>query len=79
MNWFKAIFPDYYKEMKGLEIGILYNKYNNNLYPDKVTFKYPKAGEKNSTVNIYLFDINKNKNRFLNELFESYQQNRLFY
>lgn len=32
MNWFKAIFPDYYKEMKGLEIGILYNKYNNNKY-----------------------------------------------
>lgn len=32
MNWFKAIFPDYYKEMKGLEIGILYNKYKDNRY-----------------------------------------------
>ncbi len=30
MNWVKAIFPNYRKEMQGLEWGILYNKYGND-------------------------------------------------
>ncbi len=30
--------------------------YNNNLYPDKTTFKYPKAGEDNSIVSVLVYD-----------------------
>ncbi len=30
--------------------------YNGNLYPDKVTFKYPKAGEENSKVSVHVYD-----------------------
>lgn len=29
-----------------------------DLYPTEYTFKYPKAGERNSTVGIYIYDIN---------------------
>lgn len=29
-----------------------------DLYPDQYTFKYPKAGEKNSEVDIYIYDTN---------------------
>ncbi|MHC1705096.1 MAG: S9 family peptidase [Tenuifilaceae bacterium] len=36
-------------------------KYNNNLYPENYTFKYPKAGEKNSIVSIHVYDIESNK------------------
>ena len=32
MNWVKVIFPNYRKEMKGLEWGLLYNKYGNTIY-----------------------------------------------
>jgi len=31
--------------------------YNGNLYPDKVTFKYPKAGEENSKVSVHVYDV----------------------
>src|SRR5690606_13837909 len=31
-----------------------------DLYPTEYTFKYPKAGERNSTVGIYIYDINDN-------------------
>lgn len=30
--------------------------YNGNLYPDKYTYKYPKAGEDNSVVSVHVFD-----------------------
>jgi len=34
--------------------------YNNELYPDKYTFKYPKAGEDNSIVSVHIYDdVNK--------------------
>lgn len=32
INWVSTIFPNYYKEMKGLDWGILYNKYKDNEY-----------------------------------------------
>jgi len=32
INWVKATFPNYRKEMKGVEWGILYNKYKNEKY-----------------------------------------------
>jgi dipeptidyl-peptidase-4 len=36
-------------------------KYNRNLYPENYTFKYPKAGEKNSVVSILTYDIDSEK------------------
>ncbi|MCB0409508.1 MAG: S9 family peptidase [Flavobacteriales bacterium] len=36
-------------------------KYYNELYPDEVRFKYPKAGEANSKVDIYVYDLLTNK------------------
>ena len=37
-----------------------------NLYPDQYTFKYPKAGERNSTVSIHVYDLNSGKSRLVN-------------
>lgn len=37
------------------------DKFNGNLYPTQEVFKYPKAGEANSTVNVYLYNLNKKK------------------
>jgi dipeptidyl-peptidase-4 len=34
-----------------------FDTYNNNLYPDKVTFKYPKAGEDNSILSVHIYDL----------------------
>ncbi len=34
-----------------------FDTYNNNLYPDKVTFKYPKAGEDNSIVSVHIYEL----------------------
>ena len=34
--------------------------FNSKLYPQQSKFKYPKAGEKNSIVKIFIFDIEKN-------------------
>lgn len=34
-----------------------FDTYNNNLYPDKVTFKYPKAGEDNSVLSVHIYDL----------------------
>lgn len=39
-------------------------KFNGGLYPTQEVFKYPKAGEDNSTVNIYLYSI-KDKTKTL--------------
>lgn len=35
--------------------------YNNELYPDKSTFKYPKAGEKNAKVSVHIHDLKTGK------------------
>jgi hypothetical protein len=35
MNWLKATFPNYRKEMKGLEWGVFYNKYGEGNYDPK--------------------------------------------
>jgi dipeptidyl-peptidase-4 len=35
--------------------------YNGALYPDKVTFKYPKAGEDNSIVSVHIYNIENKK------------------
>lgn len=36
--------------------------YGNGLYPEQQVFKYPKAGEKNSEVKLFIYDFNQNKN-----------------
>lgn len=36
--------------------------YNNNVYPDEYKFKYPKAGEDNSEVTLWVYDVNNAKN-----------------
>jgi dipeptidyl-peptidase 4 len=33
------------------------------LYPERYTFKYPKAGEKNSTVSVHIYDVANDKNQ----------------
>jgi len=35
-------------------------KFQRNLYPENYTFKYPKAGEKNSIVSVHVFNIELN-------------------
>jgi len=35
------------------------NEYQENLYPTVYKYKYPKAGEANSVVKIYVYDLNK--------------------
>ncbi len=37
-----------------------FDNYNNNLYPDNVKFKYPKAGEDNSIVTVHIYDVASN-------------------
>jgi len=37
-----------------------------DLYPDQYTFKYPKAGEKNSDVSIHVYDFNTAESRKVN-------------
>lgn len=40
--------------------------YGKDLYPSQMKFKYPKAGEKNSEVSAYVFQINSGKNLKIN-------------
>lgn len=40
--------------------------YGAGLYPDDYTFKYPKAGERNSKVSIWIHDLNDNQSRRVN-------------
>lgn len=40
--------------------------FKNELYPENYKFKYPKAGEQNSIVSIYVFDLNNKENTKLN-------------
>ena len=41
------------------------DKFNGGLYPTQEVFKYPKAGEDNSTVNIYLYSIKDKTNTLI--------------
>lgn len=40
-----------------------FQQFDEKLYPDSYTYKYPKAGEKNSTVKCNVFDINAQTTR----------------
>ena len=39
--------------------------FKGQLYPSSKTFKYPKAGEDNSVVNLYIHDLEENKTTFI--------------
>lgn len=39
--------------------------FKNGLYPTQEVFKYPKAGEVNSTVGIYFYDIEKKRSKYI--------------
>lgn len=62
INWVKAIFPKYRKEMKGLEWGIFYNKYSEGKYDPKqleariVDLMEDDDVTKNSGIYEYLLD-----------------------
>jgi dipeptidyl-peptidase-4 len=42
------------------------NVFKKELYPTVETFKYPKAGEKNSTVSLHIYDLAKNSSKQVN-------------
>lgn len=53
--------------------------YGKNLYPQLMTYKYPKAGEENSTVSAHLYQINSGKTLNLNlSNFENYYIPQVF-
>ena len=41
------------------------DKFNGNLYPTQEVFKYPKAGEANSTVSVYLYNIDDDEKKLI--------------
>ncbi|WP_395045236.1 S9 family peptidase, partial [Flavobacterium sp.] len=42
------------------------NIYKKELYPTVETFKYPKAGEKNATVSLHIYDVNAKSKKDIN-------------
>ena len=53
--------------------------FNGNLYPQDFRFKYPKAGEENSKVSVYAYDLNLNKSTQINLAnFETYYIPQVF-
>ncbi|HRS53706.1 MAG TPA: DPP IV N-terminal domain-containing protein [Bacteroidales bacterium] len=55
----------YYKFDETNVKEFIIEKYN-NLYPELYKYKYPKAGESNSEVNIYVYDLYNKKNIKIN-------------
>ncbi len=54
-----------YYSMNEKEVPVFQMAIYGELYPYQYTFKYPKAGEKNSEVNIHVYDLNKKKSEKL--------------
>ena len=53
--------------------------FNGNLYPQDFRFKYPKAGEENSKVSVYAYDLKLNKSTQINlSNFETYYIPQVF-
>jgi len=59
IEWVKKVFPNYRKEMKGIDWGTLYNKYKDNVYDSKKLeekiLKLIDDDEVQSTKGIYLY------------------------
>ncbi len=62
MNWVKAVFPKYRAQMKGVEWGLLYNRYGSNFYdPTEMEEKVSKLMkdqevQKKAGIYTYVFD-----------------------
>lgn len=69
MNWVKALFPTYRKEMKGIEWGFLYNEFKDNKFdPKKLEAEIYKLMQDEDVTNkkgIYWYVLNR-KEKHLN-------------
>ena len=69
INWVKAIFPNYRKEMKGIEWGYLYNKYKDDTLDTKKleeeTIRLMQDDDVTNKKGIYEYLLSKNE-KFLN-------------
>jgi hypothetical protein len=69
INWVKAVFPTYRKEMKGIEWGFLYNEYKDNKFdPKKLETEIKKLMQDDDVTNkkgIYWYVLTK-KEKYLN-------------
>lgn len=84
VNWVKATFPNYRKEMKGIEWGLLYNQYGTSTYDSNAFEKrISELMEDEDITNrkgiyTYVFDEEKNE-KFLNVRLFTEKQKRIAY
>lgn len=82
INWVQVIFPNYRKEMKGIDWGILYNKYKDNKYNsdslEELIKQYMIDDEVTNKKGIYLYLLT-NDERYLNlRSFTPAQKNEVY-
>ena len=69
INWVKAVFPKYRREMKGIEWGILYNEFKDQKYDPKIleqeVYKLMEDDDVGNKKGIYIFVLTR-KEKFLN-------------
>lgn len=69
INWVKAVFPKYRREMKGIEWGILYNEFKDQKYDPKLleqeVSKLMEDDDVGNKKGIYIFVLTR-KEKFLN-------------
>jgi hypothetical protein len=69
INWVKAVFPKYRREMKGIEWGILYNDFKDQKYDPKIleqeVSKLMEDDDVDNKKGIYIFVLTR-KEKFLN-------------
>lgn len=69
INWVKAVFPKYRREMKGIEWGFLYNEFKDHKYDPKIleqeVSKLMEDDDVGNKKGIYLFVLTR-KEKFLN-------------
>jgi len=82
INWVKAVFPKYRREMKGIEWGILFNEFKDQKYdPNILEQEVSKLMEDDDVGNkkgIYIFVLTR-KEKFLNIRAFSSNQKRVAY
>lgn len=86
IDWAKEIFPTYRKEMKGLEWGLLYNKYKNNKYnPVKLESElirlfdiYDDDPDGLKKSGFYEYILSGNRSLIWHRIFSEKQQNQAY-
>ncbi|MEI6185026.1 MAG: S9 family peptidase, partial [Bacteroidota bacterium] len=58
----KGNYIAYYRFDESAVPSFTFPVYKDSIYPENYTYKYPKVGEQNSTVDIYVYDLNKGTN-----------------